>query len=373
MSKLYSHSAPQVLKNQLSSIVEEVKKKAPPRFRIRIRSLSNTVYDEKNRMLVLGDKALERSFNSIAEVRAFMQTCLMSRAIYDALKGGDHPTIRDLYYYALHTIENTNIESFNGQDESDAIIQDIEVLTGLLREDMGVVADSRGSIVGNIVLESKGNKIDCSRLGIGSFSIPSLCDQLRIHSVDAEYVLVIEKDAIFQRLNDLEFWRKNKCILVTGRGQPDRATRRMVRRLIDDWKLPLYVLTDADPYGWYIYSTYKAGSVSLSYESFRLACPEAAFLGMSMSDIEKYDIPKDHLIKASDMDIKRAKELLYVDEKTGQARYPWFAESAKWNREIKSFLKKKMKAEIESKSAHGFRFLSDVYLPDKISTRDFIN
>ncbi len=373
MSKLYLHSAPQVLKNQLSSIVEEVNDKKAPKIRIRIRSLSNTLYDEKNRMLVLGDKALERRFNSVAEVRAFMQTCLMSRSIYDALKGGDHPTIRDLYYYALHTIEDTNIESFNAQDESDAIIQDIEVLTGLLREDMGVVADSRGSIVGNIILESKGNRIDCSKLGIGSFSIPSLCDELRIHSVDAEYVLVIEKDAIFQRLNDLEFWRKNKCILTTGRGQPDRATRRMVRRLNDEWKLPIYILTDADPYGWYIYSTYKAGSVSLSYESFRLACPSASFLGMTMSDIDKYEIPKDHLIKASDMDVKRAKELLYFDEKSGKPRYPWFYESPKWTKEIKSFLRNRFKAEIESKSAHGFRFLSDVYLPDKISHRDFIN
>jgi DNA topoisomerase-6 subunit A len=360
------------LKQIFVGLAEDITKAKPPVMRIPVRTASNTVFDEKRDILTLGERVSERKFNEIGGVRSFMQTCLLARAIHEALKHDDHPTIRDLYYYTLHTIEGTEVETFSSQDESNAVFQDIEVMTGLLREQMGIVAESRGAIVGNAVLESKGNKIDCSKFGIGAFNIPSLCDQIQILDVDAEYVLVVEKDAIFQRLNDYEFWRKNKCLLITGKGQADRATRRMVRRLSEDWDLPIYVLTDADPFGWYIYSTYRAGSISLSYESFRLACPSAKFLGLTMTDLERYEIPKDHLIKANDVDIKRAKELLVKDPATKLPRYPWFYESKRWRQEIKIFLERKVKAEIEAKSSKGFRFLSDVYLPEKISSRDWI-
>jgi DNA topoisomerase-6 subunit A len=365
-------SAEKKLKQIFIGLSDDIVDQKPPVMRIPVRTASNTVFDEKRNMLTLGGRMGERKFNEIGGVRPFMQTCLLARAIQEALKHNDHPTIRDLYYYTLHTIEGTEIETFNNQDESNTVFQDIEVMTGLLREQLGVVAESRGAMVGQVVLESKGNKIDCSKFGIGAFNIPSLCDQIPILDVDAEYVLVVEKDAIFQRLNDYEFWRRNKCLLITGKGQADRATRRMVRRLNEEWELPIYVLTDADPFGWYIYSTYKAGSISLSYESFRLACPEAKFLGMTMTDLEKYEIPKDHLIKANDIDIKRAKELLVSDEATGQPRYPWFHNSKRWRQEIKLFLNRRVKAEIESKSSKGFRFLSDVYLPEKITAKDWI-
>ncbi len=354
-------------------LAEDISNGNQPSLRIPVRTASNTVFNKDQNILTLGERVSERKFNDISAVRSFMQTCLLGRAIYQALKNDDHPTIRDLYYYTLHTIDNTNIETFNSQDESNAIFQDIEVMTGLLREQMGIVAESRGAMAGKIVLESKGNKIDCSKFGIGAFSIPSLCDQLRIVDVDAEYVLVVEKDAIFQRLNDYEFWKKKNCILITGKGQADRATRRMVRRLNEEWELPVFVLTDADPFGWYIYSTYKAGSISLSYESFRLACPSAKFLGLTMTDLEKYEIPKDHLIKANDIDLKRAKELLVRDSVTKQPRYPWFYNSKRWKHEIRLFLQRRVKAEIEAKSSKGFRFLSDVYLPEKLESRDWID
>jgi DNA topoisomerase-6 subunit A len=365
-------SAEKKLKQIFIALSDDIVDQKQPIMKIPVRTASNTVFDEKRNMLTLGGRVSERKFSEIGGVRSFTQTCLLARAIQEALQHDDHPTIRDLYYYTLHTIEGTEIETFNNQDESNTIFQDIEVMTGLLREQMGVVAESRGAMVGQVILESKGNKIDCSRFGIGAFNIPSLCDQIPIIDVDADFVLVVEKDAIFQRLNDYEFWRKNKCLLITGKGQADRATRRMVRRLNEEWELPVYVLTDADPFGWYIYSTYKAGSISLSYESFRLACPEAKFLGMTMTDLDRYEIPKDHLIRANDIDIKRAKELLVSDEATDKPRYPWFHNSKRWRQEIKLFLNRRVKAEIESKSSKGFRFLSDVYLPEKISAKDWI-
>lgn len=183
-----------------------------------------------------------------------------------------------------------------------------------------------------------------------------------IVKVEAAYVLVVEKDAIFQRLVREKYWSQENAILITAKGMPDRATRRFVRRLNEEYKLPVYVLTDGDPYGWYIYSVYKSGSIKLSYESERLATPDAKFLGLTATDIDAYKISDNYVIAANDRDVKRAQELL---------RYPWF-QKPEWTREVNLFLKKKKKVEIEALSTHGLKFLHD-YLKDKIRGKKFID
>ncbi len=351
-------------------IAESVLKGEEPVLEVPVRTLANTIWDEKRKLLVLGPKKALRSYFDIGESKKFMQTLLMLSLILRARREGDYPTIRDLYYTGKHTIyyideagRRRSEETWDDQRESNSVIQDIEVAVNLLREHMGIMHDAKGKIVGNMVIRSKGYEIDLSRMGSGAYAIPPNVDKLEIVSVDAEYVLVVEKDAIFERLNEEEFWKKNRCILVTGKGQPDRSTRRMVRRLWEEFNLPVYVLTDADSYGFYIYSVYRSGSISLSYESERLATPGARFLGVAVSDIERYKIPKNFIIKATERDIKRAKELL---------SYPWFKESKAWVRELELFIERGEKVEIEALSGHGFKFLSQTYIPEKISTGSFL-
>ena len=286
-----------------------------------------------------------------------------------ARREGDYPTIRDLYYMGKHTITYVDVdgrrkkeETWDDQRESNSVIEDIEVATGILREEMGIMHDAKGKIVGNIVVRSKGYLIDCSKMGSGAYAIPPNPDRLEIVKVEADYVLVVEKDAIFERLNEEEFWKRENCLLVTGKGQPDRSTRRMVRRLWEEFGLPVYVLTDADPYGWYIYSVFRSGSISLSYESEKLACPEARFIGVTTTDIDRYKIPRNYIIAATDRDLKRATELM---------KYPWF-QSDSWQKELKLFLKRKEKIEIEALSGHGFKFLSHTYIPEKIEKKLWI-
>jgi len=351
-------------------IAESVLRGEEPVIEVPVRTLANTIWDEGRKLLVLGPKKAVRSYFDIGESKKFMQTLLMLSLILRARREGDYPTIRDLYYTGKHTIyyideagRRRSEETWDDQRESNSVIQDIEVAVNLLREHMGIMHDAKGKVVGNMVIRSKGYEIDLSRMGSGAYAIPPNVDKLEIVSVDAEYVLVVEKDAIFERLNEEEFWKKNKCILVTGKGQPDRSTRRIVRRLWEEFDLPVYVLTDADSYGFYIYSVYRSGSISLSYESERLATPGARFLGVAVSDIERYKIPRNYIIKATERDIKRAKELL---------NYPWFKESKAWVRELELFIERGEKVEIEALSGHGFKFLSQTYIPEKISTGSFI-
>ncbi|RLE70547.1 MAG: DNA topoisomerase VI [Thermoprotei archaeon] len=351
-------------------VCDQILRGEPPRLEIPARTLANIVWDPGRRMLKLGSRRIRRDFLDMGEAKKFMQTMLMLSLIVRARREGDYPTIRDLYYAGKHTIEYVDErgrrrreETWESQRESDSVIQDIEVATGLLREHMGILHDTKGKIVGRIRVRSGGDVIDCSRMGDGAYSVPPNPDSLEVLEVDAEYVLVIEKDAIFNRLNKERFWEKNRCILITGKGQPDRSTRRMVRRLWEEFELPVYVLTDADPYGFYIYSVYRSGSISLGYESERLATPGARFLGLTVTDIYEYKIPRNFIIKARDRDLKRAKELM---------SYPWFRESREWMRQLKLFLERKEKVEIEALSGHGFKFLTRRYIPEKISARGWI-
>ncbi|MBM5806044.1 MAG: hypothetical protein FJZ49_08310, partial [Candidatus Verstraetearchaeota archaeon] len=83
------------LKQIFVGLADEIVDAKPPLMRIPLRTASNTVFDEKREILTLGDRASERKFNEIGGVRSFMQTCLLARAIHEALKHDDHPTIRD--------------------------------------------------------------------------------------------------------------------------------------------------------------------------------------------------------------------------------------------------------------------------------------
>ncbi len=365
---------------KFNKLIESILKGEEPLLEIPKRTLANTVYDEKRRLLLLGTQKLTRRMFDAHEARKFMQTLLMARIIYEALLNDEYPTIRDLYYRGKHTIvyrdhkgrireENT----WDEQKESDSVIRDLEVFLGLLREEMLILSKEKGKVVGYMRIRSGDDIIDLSKMGHGAYAIESTPDLIEFLDVDAEYVLVIEKDAVFQQLHRIGYWKKHKVILVTSAGQPDRATRRFVRRLNEELKLPVYILTDADPYGWYIYSVFKIGSITLSYESERLATPTARFIGVSMTDIfgdpqrgkKPYLTEKErkhYIIKAKPADIKRAKEII---------NYKWF-QTKQWIKEINIFLSKKAKLEIEALASKGLRFLADKYIPEKIVIKDWI-
>ncbi len=369
------------IEKSFTKLVKDILSGKPPVLIIRKRTLTNTIFDAERGLLRIGNAKLRRSFLNAGESKKFMQTILIASIIHEALRNGEYPTIRDLYYRGKHTIRYRDLVSgrlreentWDEQKESDSVIRDLEVLIDMLREDMLILSKEKGKVVGDMRIKSGDDIIDLSKMGHGAYSIEPTPDFIEFKDVNAEFVLVIEKDAVFQQLHRAGFWRKYKAILITSAGQPDRATRRFVRRLNDELKLPIYVLTDADPYGWYIYSVFKVGSITLSYESERLATPSARFLGVSMIDI--FGSPKlkrkpylteserrNYIIKATETDIKRAKEL---------RNYEWF-KTRRWLEEINIFLKKKAKLEIEALTSKGLKFLMDTYIPEKIESGDWI-
>lgn len=343
-------------------ILKDIDRKENPNIDIPIRALSNVVYDPKTGMLTLGEKSARRFFFHTAHAKKFMQTMLVSAFCKELLKEGIHTSLRDAYYALKRTLPESNENTFNEQRESDPIIVDLEVALDILREQLHLNADVRGRAVGNMVIEDRGDKINLAKLGSGGLAIPSNIEDIKFKKVDAKFVLVVEKNAAFDRLNEDRFWQKHKCIIITTAGQAARGTRRFIQRLSLEFNLPVYVFTDSDSFGWYIYSVIKHGSISLSHIAERLGTPKARFLGLTISDIDRFEL-KNWTIKAKEVDIKRAREML---------NYEWFKSPA-WQKELKLMVQRKIKAELESLSGRGLKFMTEVYLPTKLKEQDFLD
>jgi DNA topoisomerase VI subunit A len=250
---------------------------------------------------------------------------------------------------------------------SNALIEDLEVALRLKREDLNLTTDRKGFVAGAMKIEDRfgGEKttIDLSRQGRSGWSIPSDVDNgMEIKSLDAEYVLVVEKDALWQRLNEDKFWKKENCLLVTPKGQSTRGTRRLLRKLADR-KLPVYCLMDCDAWGWYIYWTIKTGSMNLAYLGRDFAVPESRFLGVTMSDIKEFPFLDKLTIKAKDVDVKRAEEMM---------SYPWINRHSDWVRELKLVLKTRKKLEQDALQGQRLTFVGE-YIKQKIDNKEWLN
>ena len=359
-----SKKTAQKIEKLAETVMRSVKGGQNPFVEIPIRSLANVKFNERRRLIELGSQRQKRYFFNVAMAKKFMQTFLVSDACKELIDSGKTTSIRDLYYITKHTIGETKQNTFEEQDESDPIIEDLEVALDALREELHLFASRKGSMVGPITIRDTGDTIDLRRMGSGGWAVPSIVEENVIEFVrhEAKYILLIEKDAVWTRFNEDKFWKRERCIILQGGGQPPRGVRRLVQRLHSELKLPVYVLVDNDPWGFYIYSVMKQGSINLAYESMRMAVPDARFVGLSSFDRDKYKLPVNVAIKMDDGDNNRAKQML---------AYPWF-QAKQWQREIEEMVRSGMKFELEALSRRGISFITEEYLPRKLRDRDWL-
>ncbi|MDP6559503.1 MAG: DNA topoisomerase IV subunit A, partial [Candidatus Binatia bacterium] len=293
-------------------VITAAQRSKDPTLSIPIRSLSNVTFSERKGMIEMGNKKQARSFFNVGMAKKFMQTVLVADALSELQRSNLTTSLREIYYRTKHSIKDSHENTFDGQNESDPVIEDLEVTLETLREELHVRAENGGSVVGPLVLMDDGDRVDCTKLGKGGYSVPSIVEPeyLRIQKCTADFVLLVEKGTQWNRLSEDKFWRRYNCILLTGNGQPPRGVRRLARRLHEEKRLPVYVLVDNDPWGYYIYSVIKQGSINLAFESQRMAIPKVKFIGLSSADPEHYGLPRNVGIKLNDKDINRAKELL---------------------------------------------------------------
>jgi meiotic recombination protein SPO11 len=337
------------------SVIEKIYATGRPSIKLPSRTSTNIIWDEENDLLLLGKQIMEKQFHSLASVADITRLMKVLEKVNELLIKDMHATKREIFY--------SSVQLFGDQKNSDKCIEDVATMLYTTRNSTHIVASAKGSCIGRLRIRDRNDIIDLEGLGSGGWTISPMLDNIEILESDAEFILVLEKDAAMIRLSEARFWRKYPCIILTAKGAADIATRMFLRRISKELKLPVFTLVDSDPYGHYIHSVYLRGSKRLSYESPFLATPDIKLLGVLTRDLEKYKIPNDCRIPMNQTDIKRTKELLNED---------FVKKNTAWETDLKLALKLKVKAEIQALSAFGFEFLTDQYIPEKLSTGDWI-
>ncbi|KNC52926.1 uncharacterized protein AMSG_12234 [Thecamonas trahens ATCC 50062] len=324
-------------------------------YEVPSRSSSNQQFVPELNRMVLKSKTTIRDFTGINSVRKTAITTRVLQLIHELCSKGIHVTKRDLFY--------TDVKLFEKQTDTDDILDDVATMIGCTRTSLNVVASEKGVVVGRVSFRDAGDLIDCTRMGVGGKAIPPFTDRITDIESDAEFILVVEKDAAFMRLAEDRFYNTYPCIIITAKGQPDVSTRRFLKRLKEELNLPVLGLFDSDPYGCRIFSVYTTGSKNLSYDSASLATPDIKWLGVRPSDLDRYNIPEQCRLPLSDRDITACHQLLKEE---------FIKCNPEWVKELKLMLKTKVKAEIQALATFGFTYLSETYLPQKLAAGDWI-
>ena len=345
------------IKDEAARVKTSILGGGKPSMKFPLRALTNVKYQPKVGYLEMKGKTKERTL-TVNTVKTFAQTLRMMALSKQLVDTDDIATKREAYYVS----KNWDDARFDEQPESDTVMDDVEALFGLNREQLGFIPEEKGGeIAGKLVIIDKDRetgkplRIDCTKFGSGAYSIPISVESLEFET-DAKFVLVIETAGMFQRLVKHNYWKTANCILVSMGGVPTRACRRFIRRLADEKKLPVYVFVDGDPYGISnIYRTLKVGSGNAAHLNEFFCVPQARFLGITPQDIVQYKLPT-HPLK--EVDVKRAKDALKTD--------PFFLHHKAWQDAINQLVKMGVRAEQQALAKHGLNYVIDTYLPEKL-------
>ncbi len=345
------------IKEKANLVYNQILKKKTPGLDLPLRSLSNVKYDEKGGYFEILGKKKERAL-TVGTIKTFAQTLRMMGLSKQLIESDDIASKREAYYIS----KNWKEASFNHQPDSDAVMDDVEGMLMVNREQLGFIPEEKGGeIAGKLIVidqdteTKKELKIDCTKFGSGAYSIPISVEHLKFDT-NAKFILAVETAGMFQRLVKHKYWKKANCILVSMGGVPTRACRRFIRRLSDAKKMPVYVFTDGDPYGFFnIYRTLKVGSGNAAHINQYFCVPRAKFIGVTPQDIVDYKLPT-HALK--DVDIKRGKDALKND--------PFVQHHKEWQKAIKQLVQMRVRAEQQALAKWGLNFVIEKYLPDKL-------
>jgi DNA topoisomerase-6 subunit A len=329
-----------------------------PRMRLPTRTKSNIKYDEDADVWVYGDRTTTRSANSVRGARKLLKAVYTIEFLADQLDQDRSSTLRELYYLS-ESWEETEAR-FNDQDESNQLVEDLEIISEVKREDFHMRPEESGAtVIGPLFIREQTRRgereIHCQAdVGEGGYQIPNNPDTIEFLDNDADFVLCVETGGMRDRLVENGFDEDYNAIVVHLKGQPARATRRLTKRLHDELDLPITVFTDGDPWSYRIFGSVAYGSIKSAHLSKYLATPQAEFIGIQPEDIVEYELPTDPL---SDADVNALENELEDPRFTTEY----------WSEQIELQLDIEKKAEQQALAARGLDFVTDTYLPERLT------
>lgn len=135
---------------------------------------------------------------------------------------------------------------------------------------------------------------------------------------DAQCIIVAEKEGVYTRLSEDRFFDRVPCILVTGKGFPDIATRALVFVLHNTLDIPVYGLADCNPYGLAVLQTYFRGGMKNEMDGGDRYHVPIQWIGLRPSQLnsenENVDpsfrqMPREVYQKLTELDLKKINSL----------------------------------------------------------------
>jgi len=330
-----------------------------PRMRLPLRTKQNIQFQMREGVWRLGRSMGTRSARKLDGALMLLRTFYLVDFINAMAAEAKTSTLRELYYIS----EGWKDAKFHSEDESNLLIEDLEVLCERLREDFRLHPEENGaSVIGDLTLKERNRKglvktFNCKDdVGDGGYALPFNVEKEKISlvSTNAKFVIAIECGGMVDRLAENNFDEDHDALLLHLKGQPARSTRRFLKRLNEELHLPVVVFTDGDPWSFRIFASVAFGAIKTAHISQYLATPAAEFLGVTATDIENYDLPSDHL---TDQDIRA------LQAELSDPRF----RTAEWRSEIDLMLKNGKKAEQQSLAKYGLNYVTERYLPEKLT------
>lgn len=334
-----------------------------PHMSLPSRTKRNIVFNKEHHVWKYGRAKTSRTAKDLNGAYTLLRTLYMIDFIGDMIGQQKSSTLREMYYIS----EGWDLAKFHEQDESNRLAEDLEIVTFLMREDFKLRPEEDGArVLGNLTLEETNRKglkkrINCrDDVGDSGYGIPYNVekDKIRFIDSDADLIIAIETGGMFDRLVENGFDEDSRAIVLHLKGQPARSTRRFMKRLSEEQGIPVIVFTDGDPWSYRIFASVAYGAIKTAHLSEYLATPTAQFLGVTPSDIVNYELPSD---KLTDGDVQALK---------AELTDPRFKEGF-WQDEIKLQLKLGKKSEQQALAKYGLDFVTDTYLPEKLSELGF--
>jgi len=328
-----------------------------PEMTLPTRTKSNIEYDEESGVWVYGDRTSTRSANSVRGARKLLKATYTIDFLARQLEESRSSTLRELYY--ISESWEADEAAFSDQDESNQMIEDLEIVSEVTREDFHMRPEESGAtLMGPLELREQTRRgerdIHCQEdVGEGGYQIPNNPDTIDFLDHDIDFILCVETGGMRDRLVENGFDTDYNALIVHLKGQPARATRRITKRLHDELDLPVVVFTDGDPWSYRIYGSVAYGSIKSAHLSEHLATPEARFVGIQPADIVEYDLPTDPL---ADSDVNALESEL--DDPRFMTDY--------WEEQIELQLDIGKKAEQQALASRGLDFVTDEYLPTRL-------
>lgn len=221
---------------------------------------------------------------------------------------------------------------------------------GCTRDNLHMFASGKGRVAGDISF--KGTNIGSyATYCQGGVTIESR-DVVRTITFDILghepplFILLVEKDTIFQRLVEDQIHKRFRCIIVTGCGMPDVAIRILLKKMQQKLNLPVVALVDSNPGGFRIFLTYLCGAENMAHDSLNMRTPDIKWLGLRPSDLTEYGIPDGKKKVQTELATIMNKNFVKKNQKLGE-----------------ELANMQSKVEVEAMMSNHLKYLTEIYLP----------